>query len=194
MEKSEHKKETHQFKAEVQKVLKLIINSLYSHPEIFLRELVSNASDAIDKIRFSSQTEQGILGKDTEFKIRIITDPKAGTITIEDNGIGMTYDEVVENIGTIAQSGTKAFLEAIDAMKKKESIAPELIGQFGVGFYSSFIVAEKVTLITKAAGAKTATRWESAGDGTYTIEETTKKGRGTSVTLKLKERGKDDPD
>ncbi len=194
MEKAEHKKETHQFKAEVQKVLKLIINSLYSHPEIFLRELISNASDAIDKIRFSSQTEQGILGKDTEFKIRIIPDPKARTITIEDNGIGMTYDEVVENIGTIAQSGTKAFLEAIDAMKKKESIAPELIGQFGVGFYSSFIVAEKVTLITKAAGAKTATRWESTGDGSYTIEETTKKGRGTSVTLKLKEKNEDEPD
>src|SRR5512137_1005820 len=123
MEQAVHKKETHQFKAEVQKVLKLIINSLYSHPEIFLRELISNASDAIDKIRFKSQTEQGILGKDTEFKIRIITDRKARTITIEDNGIGMTHDDVVENIGTIAQSGTKAFLEAMDAMKKKESIA-----------------------------------------------------------------------
>jgi molecular chaperone HtpG len=194
MEKAEHKKETHQFKAEVVKVLKLIINSLYSHPEIFLRELISNASDAIDKIRFRSQTEQNILGKDTEFKIRIITDPKARTITIEDNGIGMTYDEVVENIGTIAQSGTKGFLEAVEAMKKKESIAPELIGQFGVGFYSSFIVADKVTLITKAAGARTATRWESTGDGSYTIEETTKKGRGTSVILKLKDPGKDEPD
>jgi molecular chaperone HtpG len=194
MEQAEHKKETHQFKAEVVKVLKLIINSLYSHPEIFLRELISNASDAIDKIRFKSQTEPDILGKNTEFKIRIITEPKARTITIEDNGIGMTYDEVVENIGTIAQSGTKAFLEAIDAMKKKESIAPELIGQFGVGFYSSFIVAEKVTLITKAAGAKTATRWESTGDGSYTIEEATKKGRGTLVTLKLKEKSEDEPD
>jgi molecular chaperone HtpG len=190
----EHKKETHQFKAEVQKVLKLIINSLYSHPEIFLRELISNASDAIDKIRFRSQTEPGILGKDTEFKIRIVPDSKNRTLTIEDNGIGMTYDEVVENIGTIAQSGTKAFLDAIEEMKKKESIAPELIGQFGVGFYSSFIVAEKVTLVTKAAGAKTATKWESAGDGSYTVEETTKKGRGTSVTLKLKEQGEDEPD
>ncbi len=194
MEQAEHKKETHQFKAEVVKVLNLIINSLYSHPEIFLRELISNSSDAIDKIRFKSQTEPDILGKDTEFKIRIIPDIKARTITIEDNGIGMTYDEVVENIGTIAQSGTKAFLEAIDAMKKKESIAPELIGQFGVGFYSSFIVAEKVTLITKAAGASSATRWESTGDGSYTIEETTKKGRGTSVTLKLKDLGEDEPE
>ena len=190
----EHKKETHQFKAEVVKVLKLIINSLYSHPEIFLRELISNASDAIDKIRFRSQTEPDILEKDTEFKIRIIPDRKAGTITIEDNGIGMTFDEVVENIGTIAQSGTKAFLDAIDTMKKSQSIAPELIGQFGVGFYSSFIVAEKVTLITKAAGASSATKWESTGDGSYTIEETTKKGRGTSVTLKLKERIEDEPD
>ena len=190
----EHKKETHQFKAEVVKVLKLIINSLYSHPEIFLRELISNASDAIDKIRFRSQTEPDILEKDTEFKIRIIPDRKAGTITIEDNGIGMTFDEVVENIGTIAQSGTKAFLDAIDTMKKSQSIAPELIGQFGVGFYSSFIVAEKVTLITSAAGASSATKWESTGDGSYTIEVTTKKGRGTSVTLKLKERLEDEPD
>ena len=190
----EHKKETHQFKAEVVKVLKLIINSLYSHPEIFLRELISNASDAIDKIRFRSQTEPDILEKDTEFKIRIIPDRKAGTITIEDNGIGMTFDEVVENIGTIAQSGTKAFLDAIDTMKKSQSIAPELIGQFGVGFYSSFIVAEKVTLVTKAAGASSATKWESTGDGSYTIEEATKKGRGTSVTLKLKERIEDEPD
>ncbi len=190
----EHKKETHQFKAEVVKVLKLIINSLYSHPEIFLRELISNASDAIDKIRFRSQTEPDILEKDTEFKIRIILDRKAGTITIEDNGIGMTFDEVVENIGTIAQSGTKAFLDAIDTMKKSQSIAPELIGQFGVGFYSSFIVADKVTLITKAAGTSSATKWESTGDGSYTIEETTKKGRGTSVTLKLKERLEDEPD
>lgn len=189
----EHRKETHQFKAEVVKVLKLIINSLYSHPEIFLRELISNASDAIDKIRFKSQTEPGILGKDTEFRIRIVPDPKNRTITIEDNGIGMTYDEVVENIGTIAQSGTKAFLEAAEAAKKG-TIAPELIGQFGVGFYSSFIVADRVTLVTRAAGAKTATKWESAGDGTYTIEETTKKGRGTTVTLRLKDRADDDPD
>ena len=190
----EHKKETHQFKAEVQKVLKLIINSLYSHPEIFLRELISNASDAIDKIRFKSQTESGILGKDTEFKIRIIPDRKKRTITIEDNGIGMTYDEVVENIGTIAQSGTQAFLDAMDKIKKSQSIAPELIGQFGVGFYSSFIVAEKVALITKAAGAKIATKWESTGDGSYTIEETAKKGMGTTVILKLKEQGEDEPD
>jgi len=190
----EHKKETHQFKAEVQKVLTLIINSLYSHPEIFLRELISNASDAIDKIRFKSQTEPDILEGDTEFRIRIIPDRKAGTITIEDNGIGMTYEEVVENIGTIAQSGTQAFLGAVEAMKKKDSISPELIGQFGVGFYSSFIVADKVTLVTKTAGAAVATKWESTGDGSYTIEETEKKGRGTSVTLELKKPGEGEPD
>ncbi len=191
----EHKKETRQFKTEVQKLLKLIINSLYSHPEIFLRELISNASDAIDKVRFRSQTETDILGSDTEFKIRIVPDKKNRTITIEDNGIGMIYDEVVENIGTIAQSGTRAFLEALEDMKKKDTIAPELIGQFGVGFYSSFIVAEKVTLITRAAGEETATKWESTGDGSYTIEDAVRPSRGTSVILKLKDhKEEDEPD
>lgn len=190
----EHKKETREFKTEVQRLLKLIINSLYSHPEIFLRELISNASDAIDKIRFRSQTESDIMGGDTEFKIRIIPDKENMTITIEDNGIGMTYDEVVENIGTIAQSGTKAFMEAIEEAKKKETIAPELIGQFGVGFYSSFIVADKVTLITRPAGQEKATKWESTGDGSYTVEEAEKASRGTSVTLKLKPKGEDEPD
>ena len=190
----EHKKETRQFKTEVQRLLKLIINSLYSHPEIFLRELISNASDAIDKIRFKSQTEPGILGNDTEFKIKIIPDRKNRTIIVEDNGIGMTYDEVVENIGTIAQSGTKAFIDAVEEAKKKGGLLPELIGQFGVGFYSSFIVAEKVTLITRAAGSETGVKWESSGDGSYTVEETAKESRGTQVILKLKERGEDEPD
>jgi molecular chaperone HtpG len=190
----EHKKETRQFKTEVQKLLKLIINSLYSHPEIFLRELISNASDAIDKVRFKSQTEPDILQGDGDFSIRIIPDKENRTITVEDNGVGMTYDEVVENIGTIAQSGTRAFLEAIEEMKKKDTIAPELIGQFGVGFYSSFIVAEKVTLLTRAAGEEKATLWESAGDGSYTIEETAKDSRGTRVILKLKDREEDEPD
>ena len=190
----EHKKEKRQFKTEVQRLLKLIINSLYSHPEIFLRELISNASDAIDKIRFKSQTEPGILGNDTEFKIKIIPDRKNRTIIVEDNGIGMTYDEVVENIGTIAQSGTKAFIDAVEEAKKKGGLLPELIGQFGVGFYSSFIVAEKVTLITRAAGSETGVKWESSGDGSYTVEETAKESRGTQVILKLKERGEDEPD
>ncbi|MGB3998534.1 MAG: ATP-binding protein, partial [Desulfomonilia bacterium] len=190
----DHKKETRQFKTEVQQLMKLIINSLYSHPEIFLRELISNASDAIDKIRFKSQTDPNILGQDTEFRIRIIPDRQNRTITVEDNGIGMTYDEVIENIGTIAQSGTRAFLEAMEKAKGKDSLLPELIGQFGVGFYSSFIVAEKVTLLTRAAGQEKAVRWESSGDGSYTVEEAEKDSRGTAVTLKLRQPGDDEPD
>jgi len=190
----EQKMETRQFKTEVQQLMKLIINSLYSHPEIFLRELISNASDAIDKIRFRSQTEPDLLGSDTEFKIRIIPDKDNRTLTVSDNGIGMTYDDVVENIGTIAQSGTRAFLQAIEEAKKKDTLTPEMIGQFGVGFYSSFIVADKVTLITRAAGDEKATKWESSGDGSYTLEETQKDTRGTTVTLKLKESLEGDQD
>ncbi len=180
------KKETHQFKTEVQQLLNLIINSLYSNRDIFLRELISNASDAIDKLRFKSQTEPEILGEDTEFSIRIVADKENQTLEIADNGIGMTAEEVMENIGTIAKSGTAAFMEALEQSRKQESLTPELIGQFGVGFYSSFIVAEKVTLITRAAGEETATRWESAGDGSFTIEETSKDSRGTTVILNLK--------
>ncbi|HDH98061.1 MAG TPA: molecular chaperone HtpG, partial [Deltaproteobacteria bacterium] len=145
--------ETHEFKTEVKQLLNLIINSLYSNKEIFLRELISNASDAIDKLRFKAQTEEGILGNDTEFSIRIELDKIKNTLTVTDNGIGMTYDEVLENIGTIAKSGTGAFLEAMAQLNKDNTLTPELIGQFGVGFYSSFIVAEKVTLLTRAAGA-----------------------------------------
>ncbi|OPY05521.1 MAG: Chaperone protein HtpG [Syntrophus sp. PtaB.Bin001] len=174
--------------------MNIIIHSLYSHPEIFLRELISNASDAIDKLRFKSQLEPDLLGDDTEFKITLKPDENKRTLEISDNGIGMTYDEVVENIGTIAKSGTAIFAEAMNAAKKNNAIAPELIGQFGVGFYSSFIVADKVTLITKAAGSDKATKWESSGDGTYTIEETEKASRGTSVILKLKSVGNDEQD
>ncbi len=182
-------RQTHQFKTEVQQLLKIIINSLYSNPEIFLRELISNSSDAIDKLRFKSQTDPEILGDDSEFKIKIVPDKEARTLEISDNGIGMTYEEVMENIGTIAKSGTAAFMEALEAAKKAEgTLAPELIGQFGVGFYSAFIVADKVVLTTKAAGSEKAVRWESAGDGTYTIEEAEKEGRGTSVVLHLKEK------
>lgn len=188
------KKETHQFKTEVQQLLNLIINSLYSNKDIFLRELISNSSDAIDKLRFKTQTEPDILGDDTEFRIKIVADKEKQTIEVSDNGIGMTSDEVLENIGTIAKSGTAAFLEAMKASKKQDLLTPELIGQFGVGFYSSFIVAEKVTLITKTAGSETATRWESSGDGSFTIEETTKESRGTTVILNLKEPEKDEQD
>ena len=140
------RKETRQFQTEVRQVLKLIINSLYSNSDIFLRELISNASDAIDKLRFKAQTEPDLLGEDNEFKIKITRDGIKRTLEIADNGIGMTYDEVNENIGTIARSGTAAFLEAMEALKDKDNLTPELIGQFGVGFYSAFIVADKVTL------------------------------------------------
>ena len=190
----EGKKETHQFKTEVQQLMNIIIHSLYSHREIFLRELISNASDAIDKLRFKAQTEPELLGDDTELKIRITADKKKRTLEIADNGIGMTYDEVVENIGTIAKSGTAGFLESVGAAGKQGVVTPELIGQFGVGFYSAFIVADKVTLITRAAGSQSATKWESAGDGSYTIEAVDKKTRGTTILLKLKKTEKDEAD
>ena len=188
-------KTTYEFKTEVRQLLKIIVNSLYSNPEIFLRELISNSSDAIDKLRFKSQTDSDVLGDDSEFKIKIIPNKEANTLEIADNGIGMTRDEVMENIGTIAKSGTAAFLEALEAAQKsEETIAPELIGQFGVGFYSAFIVADKVTLITRAAGSETAIRWDSAGDGSFTVEEARRDGRGTSVILDLKKREDGDED
>ncbi len=191
----EHKQETHQFKTEVQQVLNLIIHSLYSNKDIFLRELISNASDAIDRLRFRSQTERDILGDDTDFHVRITPDKDKNTIEISDNGVGMTYDEVMENIGTIAKSGTALFLEALEKSKKKEdALTPELIGKFGVGFYSAFIVAEEVTLTTRAAGGDTAVRWRSKGDGAFTIEEAEKEGRGTSILLKLKKPEEGEPE
>ena len=189
-------KETFQFKTDDQQILKLIINSLYSNREIFLRELISNASDAIDRLRFKAQTEPEVLGDDTTFKIKLIPDTDKRTLEIADNGIGMTRDEVVENIGTIAQSGTAAFMEAMSKVQESEGLSPELIGQFGVGFYSAFIVADKITLITRAAGtpADQAVRWESAGDGSYTIETVEKPERGTRIVLDLKPAPKGDED
>lgn len=188
----DHKKETHQFKTEVQQLMNLIINSLYSNKEIFLRELISNASDAIDKLRFKSQTEPEILGDDTEFKIKITPDHEKSTLEISDNGIGMTYQEVMDNIGTIAKSGTAAFIEALEQSRNQGNLTPDLIGQFGVGFYSSFIVAKKVTVLTRAAGSEKAVKWESEGDGSYTIEEVEKDSRGTDIILDLKEAEKDE--
>ncbi len=188
------KKETHQFKTEVKQFMHLIINSLYSNKEIFLRELISNASDAIDRLSFKAQTDANLLGDDTEYKIKITPDKNNKTLMISDNGIGMTYDEIVENIGTIARSGTAAFMKAMEKSKNKDTLTPELIGQFGVGFYSAFIVAEKITIITKAAGEDTATQWESTGDGSYTIAPAKKKTRGTDVILKLKPVEKDEQD
>ncbi|MBC2742867.1 MAG: molecular chaperone HtpG [Desulfosarcina sp.] len=192
----ETRKETHQFKTEVQQILNLIINSLYSNKDIFLRELISNASDAIDKVRYQAETEPGILGDDTEFKIQLKPDAIKQTFEISDNGIGMTYDEVLENIGTIAKSGTASFLEALEHAKGQETLIPELIGQFGVGFYSAFMVTDKITLVTRAAGADAnkAVKWVSTGDGSYTIEETEKATRGTTITLELKKKEKDDKD
>jgi molecular chaperone HtpG len=186
--------ETHEFKTEIKQLLNLIINSLYSNKEIFLRELISNSSDAIDKLRFKAQTDEGILGNDGEFKIRIERDAVKNTLTVEDNGIGMTYDEVLENIGTIAKSGTNDFLEAMKQLNKEATLTPELIGQFGVGFYSSFIVADKITLLSKSANGDPAVRWESHGDGEFTITEAEKSGRGTIITLELKKKEEDDQD
>ena len=185
------RKETMQFETEIQQLLDLIIHSLYSHKEIFLRELISNASDALDKLKFKSQTDQSLLGDDAELKIRIEADKEARTLSVIDNGIGMTREELIENLGTIAKSGTKAFVEAL---KEKKENALELIGQFGVGFYSSFMVAERVVLVTRAAGSDKAYRWESQGDGSYSIEECDEKCRGTRVTLYLRQPGEDDQD
>lgn len=183
--------ETMQFKTEVNKLLELMIHSLYSHKEIFLRELVSNASDAIDKLRFKAIQNDELTEGDANFKIKIIPDKEAGTITISDNGIGMIKDEVVEALGTIAHSGTKEFLKALETKEVKEN--PELIGQFGVGFYSAFMVADKVTVHTRKAGEDKSIGviWESAADGSYTIDTYEKETKGTDVILTLKEDEKE---
>ncbi|HET6421367.1 MAG TPA: molecular chaperone HtpG [Geobacteraceae bacterium] len=180
-------KVTKHFQTEVQQLLDLVIHSLYSNKDIFLRELISNASDAVDKARFESHTNQAILENSPEWKIKLIPDKEAGTLTISDNGIGMTMEEVEANIGTIAQSGTRTFLKNLK--EKNIQDHPELIGQFGVGFYASFMAADRVTLVTRRAGGDktSAVRWESVGDGTYTIEEAAKESRGTDVILHLKE-------
>ena len=175
--------ETLEFQAETKRLLDLVINSIYTNKEIFLRELISNASDAMDKLHFESLTNHE-LGEEN-FEILIETDKKAKTITISDNGIGMTRGEVIANIGTIAKSGTKAFLEKISESGGK--IDAELIGQFGVGFYSAFIVAKKVELVTLKAGENTAVKWTSEGAGSYTLEDCEKKSRGTTITLRLKD-------
>ncbi|MDD1637255.1 MAG: molecular chaperone HtpG [Methylococcaceae bacterium] len=182
----ETKKETLGFETEVKHLLHLMIHSLYSNKEIFLRELISNASDAADKLRFEALSNDGLYEGDSDLKIRLEFDKEKRTITIIDNGIGMTRAEVQEHIGTIAKSGTKQFFEALTGEQAKDS---ELIGQFGVGFYSAFIVADKVTLTTRKAGADKSegTRWESAGEGDYTIETVEKAKRGTEIVLHLKE-------
>jgi molecular chaperone HtpG len=183
-------KTTKQFQTEVQQLLDLVIHSLYSNKDIFLRELISNSSDAIDKIRFESHSDETLLETNSDWKIKIVPDKSTGTLIIRDNGIGMNMAEVEENIGTIARSGTKAFMQSLK--EKTAGDNPELIGQFGVGFYASFMVADLVTLETRKAGAADAgCRWESTGDGTYTVEECTRELRGTEITLHLKEEFKE---
>ena len=183
--------ETLEFKAELKQLLHLITHSLYSDREIFLRELTSNASDAINKVRFDALANADKLDGNTDWKIKLTPDAAAGTLTISDNGIGMSRAEVIDNLGTVAQSGTKAFLEAAKRAGKTGE-APGLIGQFGVGFYSAFMVADKVTVVTRAAGEATdATKWESDGQGAYTLEAAEKTTRGTDVILHLKDDAKD---
>ncbi|HVR95682.1 MAG TPA: molecular chaperone HtpG [Thermoanaerobaculia bacterium] len=182
--------EVKQFQAETKQLLDLMIHSLYSNKEIFLRELISNASDALDRLRFEALTQPELLEGDEKLEIRIEADRKNRTVTIHDNGIGMSREEVIDNIGTIAKSGTRELVERLKAGESKQSIA-ELIGQFGVGFYSSFMASDRVELTTRRAGETEATHWESTGDGTYKIEPTEKAGRGTSITLYLKPEDRD---
>ena len=176
--------ETREFQTETKKILDMMIHSIYTNKEIFLRELISNASDAIDKLKFAALTEPDLMD-DAEREIYLIPDVASRTLTIADNGIGMTYDEVNDNIGTIAKSGTKAFLEKMQ--EAGEAQDKDLIGQFGVGFYSAFMVADKVTLLTRSARSDKAVKWQSNGDGTYTIEEADKPSVGTAITLHLTE-------
>lgn len=183
-QKETHPKESMAFQAEVKQLLQLMIHSLYSNKEIVLRELISNASDAADKLRFEALANGTLYENDSELKIRVAFDKAARTVSISDNGIGMSRDEVIANIGTIAKSGTKEFFNALSGDQVKDA---NLIGQFGVGFYSAFIIADKVTLTTRRAGATEAVRWESSGEGDYTLEAADKATRGTEVVLHLRE-------
>ena len=177
---------THEFQTEARQLLDLMIHSLYSNKEIFLRELVSNASDACDKLRFEGLTDAALLGEDPDLAIQVDVDPAARTITVSDNGVGMSRQEVIDNIGTIAKSGTREFVAKLTGDQTQDA---QLIGQFGVGFYSSFIVAHRVTLTTRRAGlaAEDGVRWESAGEGDYTLEAVSRDARGTAVTLHLRD-------
>jgi molecular chaperone HtpG len=185
--------QTKEFQSETKQVLRLVIHSLYSHKEIFLRELISNASDACEKLRFEALANPSLLGSDT-LAVTLIPDSAAGTLTVKDNGIGMSEEEVIDNLGTIARSGTKKFLEGLSGDAAKDA---QLIGQFGVGFYSAFIVADRVTVLSKradASGAATATpavRWDSDGEGTYQIQPSDKADRGTEVIMHLREEDKE---
>jgi molecular chaperone HtpG len=184
MSKETIQKETLGFQAEVKQLLQLMIHSLYSNKEIVLRELISNASDAADKLRFEALANNSLYENDTDLKIRISFDKKARTITISDNGIGMSREEVINNIGTIAKSGTREFFNALTGDQAKDA---NLIGQFGVGFYSAFIIADKVSLTTRRAASSESVKWESKGEGDYTLEPADKNSRGTDITLHLRE-------
>src|SRR6202047_3171632 len=178
-------KQTLGFQAEVRDLLKLMIHSLYSHREIFLRELISNASDANDRLRCAAIADPALLSEGSELEIRIDADSKAGTVSIRDNGIGMTREEAIAHLGTIARSGTAEFFKSLSGDEQKAS---QLIGQFGVGFYSAFIVAERVEVRSRKAGTppEAGVRWESGADGEFTVETLTQPVRGTAVTLHLK--------
>ena len=184
MAKSSSQKETLGFQAEVKQLLQLMIHSLYSNKEIVLRELISNASDASDKLRFSALSDNSLYGGDSDLKIEVAFDKASRTLTICDNGIGMNRAEVIENIGTIAKSGTREFFNSLTGDQAKDA---NLIGQFGVGFYSAFIIADKVTLTTLKAGETEAVKWESAGEGDFTLEPSDRKKRGTEIVLHLRE-------
>src|SRR6201981_3837189 len=183
-------RQTHGFQAEVRELLRLMIHSLYSHREIFLRELISNASDACDRLRFAAIADSSLLADDPELGIRVDADTSAGTVTITDNGIGMTREEAIANLGTIARSGTAEFFRGLSGDEQKAS---QLIGQFGVGFYSAFIVAERVEVRSRKAGEPptAGVRWESAADGEFTVESVTLPARGTAGTLHLKADGRE---
>jgi molecular chaperone HtpG len=183
--------QTFQFQAEARQVLDLMIHSLYTNKDIFLRELISNASDALDRLRFEALSNPELIDKDEHLEIVIESDTKEKTLTIHDNGVGMNREEVIQNIGTIAKSGTRELLQSLKE-KKSPEVLNTLIGQFGVGFYSAFMAADRVTLLTRRAGDDKATQWESAGDGTYTITDSRKLTRGTSITLHLKTFEEDD--
>jgi molecular chaperone HtpG len=179
------KMKEYQFQAETKRLLDLMIHSLYTNKEIFLRELISNASDALDRLRFETLTDPTLLGDDDRYEIRLEWDKDKRTLSISDTGIGMSEAEVIANIGTIAKSGTRELREKLSEDQPDQRLA-EFIGQFGVGFYSAFMVADKVTLLTRRAGETTATLWESTGDGAYHLAEAERSGRGTTITLSLK--------
>ncbi len=185
MATSSSSRETHEFRADLRQLLDLITHSLYSNREIFLRELISNASDALDKLRFEALTRPELREDKEELRIRLSVDPDAGTLTVSDNGIGMSREGIADDLGTIARSGTAAFLQALK--EADETHRPELIGQFGVGFYSAFMVAEEITVVSRRAGEKSAVQWISRGEGEYTLEDAEKETVGTDVILKLRE-------